>query len=67
MTLQENLITYRYELSGFVASAASSSLKFSEMFEKGIQVAVFAFITGIVGAFAAHLYKIIVNKLSKKK
>jgi len=67
MNLQDQVITYRYELSGFLASATGSSLKFSEFFSRGIEVAAFAFITGIVGAFAAHLYKIIVTKLSKKK
>ncbi len=55
------------EASGFIVSASGSTLNFSDLFDRGIEVAIFAFITGLVGAGAAHLYKVIVNKLSKSK
>lgn len=58
---------YGYEIAGFVASAGGSTLNFHELFDRGVEVAIFAFITGLFGAAAAHLYRVVVTKVSKPK
>ncbi len=65
MNLPDQMQKNSFEITGFLTSAVSSSFVFSEFLERALEVAVFAFITGMVGAGAAHLYKIIVNKISK--
>ena len=66
MTLPDTVQKNYYELAGFLSSATASSFVFSEFLEKAMQVAVFAFITGLVGAAAGHLYKVIITKISSK-
>lgn len=56
-----------YEIAGFFTSAIAAPVAFSDFLEKALEVVIFAFLSGMVGAFGAHLYKIIINKLNKKK
>lgn len=67
MTLPERIQQNTYEITGFFTSAIAAPFAFADFLEKAVEVAIFAFISGIIGAFGAHLYKLIINKLNKKQ
>jgi hypothetical protein len=56
-----------YEIAGFFTSAIAAPFAFADFLEKAAEVTIFAFISGMIGAFGAHLYKLIVSKINHQK
>lgn len=56
-----------YELSGFSLASVTTSIVYSDYAYKFMEVAIFALLTGAVGALGGHLMKLLIKKLSKSK
>jgi len=54
-----------YELSGFSIASVTTSIVYSDYAYKFVEIAVFALVTGALGALGGHLMKILIKKITK--